>query len=66
MEVSIFHPNLIRFSPVYLSWKAHLQAFIQGEKQVGAGFSGLISQLDWQLLEQSGVADRKDGEQIIR
>ncbi|MGE0827481.1 MAG: DUF4145 domain-containing protein [Candidatus Binatia bacterium] len=64
-EVNNLYSNLVRFSPVYLSWKTHLQAFIQGAEQVGNGFSSLISQLDWQLLEQSGVADRNEGEQII-
>jgi hypothetical protein len=64
-EVNNLYSNLVRFSPVYLSWKTHLQAFVQGTEQIGNGFSSLISQLDWQLLEQSGVAGRNEGEQII-
>jgi hypothetical protein len=64
-EVNNLYSNLVRFSPVYLSWKAHLQAFIQGTEQVEYRFSNLISQLDWYLLEKNGIASRSEGERIV-
>ena len=60
-----FYSNIVRFSPVYLRWKAHLQAFIQGTEKIGSRFSNLISQLDWYLLEKNGIASRNEGERII-
>lgn len=64
-EANNLYSNIVRFSPVYLSWKAHLQAFIQGTEKVGGRFSNLISQLDWYLLEENGIASRNEGERII-
>jgi len=64
-EVSNLYSNLVRFSPVYLDWKTHLQAYIQGTEQVGYRFANLIGQLDWYLLEENGIASKCDGERII-
>lgn len=64
-EVNNLYSNLVRFSPVYLSWKTHLRAFIQRENHVEQGYLNAISQLDWDALEKVEVASFEDGQKII-
>lgn len=64
-QVNNLYSNIMRFSPVYLSWKTHLQAFIQGTETVEYNFLNLLSQLDWQLLEKNGIANKSEGEQLV-
>lgn len=64
-EVNNFYSNLIRFSPIYLSWKSHLQTYINGVDVLGHGFVNLISQLDWDLLSTNGIALGTDGQHIV-
>ncbi len=64
-EVNNLYSNIVRFSPVYLSYKVHLQAFIQNIDQFSYRFSNMISQLDWNQLEKNGIAGKDEGERII-
>jgi len=64
-EINNLYSNIVRFSPVYLHWKSHLQAFIDNQDDIGYGFSNFISRLDWNSLENKGIATIEDGKQII-
>jgi hypothetical protein len=64
-EVNNLYSNIVRFSPVHLAWKSHLQAFIQGEEHFEYRLASLIAQLDWHSLEQNSIASIEDAQRII-
>jgi hypothetical protein len=64
-EVNNLYSNVVRFSPVYLSWKIHLRTFIQDEDYFEHGLLHIIGQLDWSALEKAGVASVEDGQKIV-
>lgn len=67
-EVNNLYSNIVRFSPVYLSFKNHLKASIEreGEDKFINSFVYLISQLNWSRLELNGIAKINEGEKLIK
>ncbi len=65
LEVSNLYSNVVRYSPVYLAWQAHLRAFVQGDPGIDNQFTLLVRQIDWSTLENFGVATKDEAEKVV-
>jgi hypothetical protein len=63
-EVNNIYSNVARYSPDYLHWRSHLNAFVLGT-HIDSQFALLIHQVDWDFLEKLGVASADESEKII-
>lgn len=63
-EVNNLYSNIVRYSPIYLAWKAHLNDFLQGAESSGNWLSALVRQLDWKILEDNGIAHLTEAMQL--
>lgn len=60
------YANIIRYSPVYLDWKANLDSYIQGKEKTSYSLLDLVAALDWERFEQNGVASIQDAQRILK
>jgi hypothetical protein len=65
-EVNNIYANMIHYSPIYLNWKTHLEAFIEGQVNEKPNFINNLSAIDWKKLEQNNIANLKEAQKIIK
>ena len=64
-EVNNIYSNIVRYSPVYLAWRARLESYIQGEKEWILNLTDLVRKLDWGTLQKNGIVSIEDIQRII-
>lgn len=64
-EVNNLYSNIVRYSPVYLAWRAHLKAFVQGDPDIDNQFTLLVRQVDWASLEELNITARDEADRIV-
>jgi hypothetical protein len=55
-EVNNLYSNIVRYSPIYLAWKAHLNDFLQDAESSGNWLFARVRQLDWKVLEDNDIS----------
>lgn len=65
-RVNNIYSNTIRYSPLYLSWKAKLESFIAKEEQWEYWLFNRLRELDWNVLVQNGIASVDEAEKLIK
>ncbi|QTA81084.1 DUF4145 [Desulfonema limicola] len=65
LETNNIYANIVRYSPVFLNWKTHLETYISKQEIKTPKFVELVSSLDWKSLEKTNIADMQDANKII-
>lgn len=64
-EANNTYSNIVRYSPLYLAWRTHLKAFVQGDPGIDNQFTLLVRQVDWASLEKLNIAAVDEAEKIV-
>jgi len=64
-EVNNIYSNIVRYSPVYLTWKARIESYIRGDKEWNPNLTDLVGKLDWETLQKNGIVSIDDIQRII-
>lgn len=59
------YTNVVRYSPLYLSWSAYLETFLQKGKNWKFWLIDRLANLDWDYLVMIGAATSDEAEKII-